>query len=71
MTLDDYLTRQRSKDPKLTDAAFGEQVGLSQSQISRLRRGEARPSLAAVERIHRATRGKVSARDFMRDGAAA
>lgn len=49
---------------KLTDASFGEIAGLSQSQVSRIRRGLSMPSKDALERIKAATKGKVTANDF-------
>ena len=48
----------------LTDTAFAAKVGMSQSQISRLRRGLSKPSWDAVAAIERATGGKVKAADF-------
>ena len=49
----------------MTDAAFAERVGMSQSQISRLRREISRPSWEAVTAIEAATKGKVRAADFL------
>ena len=54
----------------LTDAAFGSLVGLSQSQISRIKRGKSRPSWEALAAIEKATKGKVTAADFMESGEA-
>ena len=58
MKLETYL-----KD-KQTDAAFAAEIGCSQSQINRLRRGEAFPSPEMVEKIHTATAGQVTASDW-------
>lgn len=60
MRLDVYL-----KKNGLTDEEFGSLVGLSQSYVNRLRRGEGRPSLGALERIRDRTSGEVTADDFM------
>lgn len=60
MTLAEYLSSKR-----LTDEAFASIVNLSQSQISRIKRGISRPSWSAVEAIERATGGEVSASDFL------
>jgi transcriptional regulator with XRE-family HTH domain len=60
MKLDQYLSAR-----KLTDAAFAAIVGMSQSQVNRLRRGLSMPSWDAVAAIEQATSGKVSATDFI------
>lgn len=59
MKLSHYLEQH-----DMTDAAFAEKVGMSQSQISRLRREVSRPSWEAVTAIEAATNGKVLATDF-------
>jgi hypothetical protein len=59
MTLTEYL-----KQTKESDAAFAFRVSLSQSQISRLRRGVSRPSWAAIKAIADATGEKVTANDW-------
>lgn len=59
MTLDDYLT-----GTKESDTAFGIRAGISQSQVSRLRRGECKPSWANVAAIAAATDGAVTAIDW-------
>jgi DNA-binding transcriptional regulator YdaS (Cro superfamily) len=61
MTLNEYLT-----EIKLGDADFGRLVGLSQSAINRLRRGESWPPAETARKILVATGGKVTANDFMR-----
>lgn len=59
MRLAQYLT-----DQNLTDEAFAALVGVSQSQISRLKRGISRPSWETVAAIERATGGAVTISDF-------
>lgn len=60
MKLDDYLSER-----KMTEAEFGRLVGLSQSRVNRIRRGEGRPSWDVIPRIVQATKGKVTAADFI------
>lgn len=60
MTLAEYLSSK-----KLTDEAFAALVGMSQSQVSRLKRGLSKPSWASVAAIEAATAGEVRASDFM------
>lgn len=60
MTLGTYLSAN-----KMTDEAFAALVGMSQSQISRLRRGLSKPSWESLAAIERATGGVVTAADFM------
>ncbi len=59
MTLDKFL----SSSP-LTDEAFGQLIGCSQSQVSRLRRGESQPSPERIARIRDATNGDVTFEDW-------
>lgn len=59
MKLSKYLT-----DNDITDAAFAARVGLSQSHVSRLKRGVSMPSWDAVAAIEKATKGAVKADDF-------
>lgn len=59
MKLKTYL---RTK--KLTDEAFGALVGLSQSQVSRIKRGKSIPSWPTIAAIEEATKGKVKLSDF-------
>jgi transcriptional regulator with XRE-family HTH domain len=61
MTLAEYL-----KHTKESDAAFGHRASLSQSQVSRLRRGMSRPSWATIDQIAKATGKKVTANDWAR-----
>jgi transcriptional regulator with XRE-family HTH domain len=63
MKLDAYLTRH-----KLTQVEFARASGISQPTIARLVRGTRRPSLAMIERIHTATHGRVTARDWIEPG---
>lgn len=66
MTLDDFLRKQDLSTPD-----FAKLVGASRSQISRVRRGQSRPSWELVERIEAVTSGQVTANDFMRQESAA
>ncbi len=59
MKLETFLNKRN-----MTDATFGALAGLSQSQVSRIRRGLSMPSREALERIKEATKGKVTANDF-------
>lgn len=59
MTLLEYLL-----ETKESDSAFAARVGMSQSQISRLRRGVSMPSWTAIAAVAKATNGKVTANDW-------
>jgi len=61
MKLEQYM-----RDRKITDAAFAVKVGLSQSQVSRIRRGVSWPSKEVVEKIAAATNNKVTANDILK-----
>lgn len=61
MTLDAYL-----RDAGLTEAEFAQTVGLSQSQIHRLRKGSTGASLRVLANIQKATKGKVEPNDFVK-----
>ena len=63
MTLNEYLSTDET-GKQMTDAAFGERCGMSQSQISRLRNGKSRPSFEAMQAIFAATGEKVSPNDW-------
>lgn len=65
MTLDDFLKKKRK-----TEAEFAAEIGLSQSQVNRLRTTNSMPSWATIEKISAATRGKVTANDFAKASAA-
>lgn len=60
MTLETYL-----KEHGLTDAAFGARVNLSQSYVSRLRRGKENPTADALARIYEGTAGAVTPNDLL------
>lgn len=66
MTLNDYLD-----ETKETDTAFAVRVGLSQSQVGRLRRNVSKPSWDAIVAIETATEGKVQPNDWPRQEAVA
>lgn len=59
MTLEQYL-----KAKSITDSAFGAAAGLSQAQVSRIKRGVSMPSWASIGKIIKATGGDVTANDF-------
>jgi transcriptional regulator with XRE-family HTH domain len=59
MQLSTYLKRN-----KLTNAAFAKTSGLSASQISRLSRGQCSVTKVTIDKLDKATAGKVSKRDF-------
>ena len=59
MTLEQYLRANG-----ITDAAFGSAAGLSQAQVSRIKRGVSMPSWDAIGKIMKATGGDVTANDF-------
>lgn len=71
MTLDEYLTSYEHPDGKkgLSDAAFGERCGMSQSQVSRLRNRKSRPSFEAMEAIRIASGEKVMPNDWFVEAA--
>jgi transcriptional regulator with XRE-family HTH domain len=52
----------------ISDAAFGEAIGVSRQAVFRYRTGERRPEWAVLEAIARATGGAVTADDFMDGG---
>jgi hypothetical protein len=53
------------RDSGMKDAEFGEKIGVSQSQVSRIKNGKTAPSLAVIVAIEKATRGKVGAGDIL------
>lgn len=61
MRLREYLDRER-----LSNGEFAKLVGVSDSLVSRWLSGQKRPSLDTLEAIRNATRGAVTAEDFMR-----
>lgn len=66
MTLDEYLKTFRHPDGKegLSDTAFAERAGLSQSQVTRLRSGKSKPSFEAIEAVRAASDGAVTPNDW-------
>lgn len=60
MKLETYL-----KENGLTDEAFGSLASLSQSQISRIKRGKSWPTKEAMERIFTVSNGEVTPNDFV------
>ena len=60
MTLQEFMERE-----KLDDAAFGALVGKDRSVVSRWRRGLTRPDWPMLPVIEKATRGDVTAQDFV------
>lgn len=52
-------------DNKISDEAFGQLIGLSQSQVNRIRREVSKPTLEMVAKISVATNKKVSFEDFV------
>ena len=65
MTLTDYLT-----DRQITEAVFADLIGVDQSTVNRLRKGQV-PSKQIMSRISAVTGGQVRADDFFGLGAAA
>lgn len=47
-----------------TALAFSARAGVSQSYLSEVLSGDKRPSLAAIDKITRATNGAITANDF-------
>lgn len=71
MTLDAWLNDR----PELTEAAFGQQIGVSQAAVNRYRKGLRYPEPPVMRRIMRVTDRAVTPEDFLMaqpaDGAAA
>jgi transcriptional regulator with XRE-family HTH domain len=63
MKLETYL-----KKKKMTDAAFGALIGLSQSQVSRIRRGLSWPSKETLIAIAAVTNNSVTVSDIIKAG---
>jgi transcriptional regulator with XRE-family HTH domain len=55
MKLPDYLKREN-----ITPSGFAESMGMPSSTITRILRGERRPSFEVVRRISKATNGEVA-----------
>ena len=66
MKLSDYL-----RDRDIDTASFAEAIGVSQAAVSRYANGLRFPRPKVMERIVKATRGKVTANDFMQSHAEA
>lgn len=64
MRLAEYL-----KLENLTAAAFGRRIGASRSVVVRWALGERMPRPEAMQRINKATEGKVSPQDFYSEAA--
>lgn len=62
MKLSAFLAEQ-----KLSSAEFAAQISVNRSSVSRFCRGERKPDLVTLQRIHEATGGKVTAEDFFAD----
>jgi transcriptional regulator with XRE-family HTH domain len=60
MKLSDFLTAER-----LTSAEFAEQIGVSHKAVANWRRGARMPRPQVLTRIAAATRGQVTANDFL------
>jgi transcriptional regulator with XRE-family HTH domain len=60
MTLDQFLTKKR-----ISTTEFADKIGMHQTSIWRIRNGKQRPDWDAVERIMAATKGAVTANDFV------
>lgn len=66
MKLKDYLALAN-----LTEAAFAEQIGVSQAAVNRYCRGLRQPRRGHMQAIERATNGAVSPADFFDSAEAA
>jgi len=60
MKLAQYLS-----ESGISFAEFGEKIGVTRVQVSRLASGQRRPSLDRIEAIFRATDGRVGPADFL------
>lgn len=58
------------KDNGITDADLAEMVGTSREQINRVRNGVSSPSWGLAAKLKAATRGVITADDFLPDAAA-
>jgi predicted transcriptional regulator len=63
MKLSDYISEN-----KLTQAAFGKLIGVSQAAIDRYLRGERNPHKKYMKRIIKVTGGQVKPNDFYLNG---
>lgn len=73
MTLSEYLASHKNQDGTvgLSDAAFGEMIEMSQSQVNRMKNGVSRPSWKTIELIRVKTNGKVKPNDWFKSVEAA
>lgn len=62
MTLDDFLSNEPTK---MSHAAFGEKIGATQATVSRYVNGDRFPSPEMIQKIVKATKGKVTAADLV------
>lgn len=62
MTLKEYLTATKPK--KISHAAFGERVGVTQATINRYVSGDRFPSPDMIRKIQDATGGAVTVNDW-------
>lgn len=60
MKLDQYMSENR-----LTDVALAAEVGVASTTVMRWRRQETRPDWDVLPRLIAATRGRVTANDFV------
>lgn len=60
MTLAEFMAKEG-----LTDAALARDIGLERSTVTRLRRGQSKPSLRVILALEAVSNGKVRASDFV------
>ena len=64
MTLDEWFKLKKEQGNRITEAEFGESIGVGQSQVNRIRRGQSKPSWETIPKIVSETGGLVTANDF-------
>jgi transcriptional regulator with XRE-family HTH domain len=64
MKLSDYFRKRHEAGEKITEAQLGQQIGLSQSQVSRIRNNLSRPQWETLVRLHEVTGGAVTVGDY-------
>lgn len=64
-TLDQYLSER-----SISNADFARQIGRDASFVSRMRAGDASPSIETLAKIKEATSGEVDVEDFVKTEAA-
>lgn len=62
MKLETYLSSK-----SLTRTEFAELIGTTQASVSRYVTGERRPSIEMIDKIDKATKGKVKMRDWFKE----